>query len=102
MRKLVLGGLILLLLIGGLLAFAVSNLNSLVEANKDRLLAQAEQALGRPLQIGDIDTQPVGRDRRPAAKRGPGRRSGFFLRHLCPRRRPANQAQAHAAPQTRA
>ncbi len=55
MRKLVLGGLILLLLIGGLLAFAVSNLNSLVEANKDRLLAQAEQALGRPLQIGDIE-----------------------------------------------
>ena len=55
MRKLVLGGLILLLLIGGLVAFAVSNLNSLVEANKDRLLAQAEQALGRPLQIGDID-----------------------------------------------
>jgi len=55
MRKLVLGGLILLLLIGGLLAFAVSNLNSLIEANKDRLLAQAEQALGRPLQIGDIE-----------------------------------------------
>ena len=55
MRKLVLGGLILLLLIGGLVAFAVSNLNSLVEANKDRLLAQAEQALGRPLQIGDIE-----------------------------------------------
>ena len=55
MRKLVLGGLILLLLVGGLLAFAVSNLNSLIEANKDRLLAQAEQALGRPLQIGDID-----------------------------------------------
>ena len=55
MRKLLLGGLILLLLIGGLLAFAVSNLNSLVEANKDRLLAQAEQALGRPLQIGDIE-----------------------------------------------
>ena len=55
MRKLVLGGLILLLLVGGLVAFAVSNLNSLVEANKDRLLAQAEQALGRPLQIGDID-----------------------------------------------
>ena len=55
MRKLLLGGLILLLLIGGLLAFAVSNLNTLVEANKDRLLAQAEQALGRPLQIGDIE-----------------------------------------------
>ncbi len=55
MRKLLLGGLILLLLIGGLLAFAVSNLNSLVEANKDRLLAQAEQTLGRPLQIGDIE-----------------------------------------------
>ena len=55
MRKLLLGGLILLLLIGGLLAFAVSNLNSLVEANKDRLLAQAEQALGRSLQIGDIE-----------------------------------------------
>lgn len=55
MRKLLLGGLILLLLIGGLLAFAVSNLNSLVEANKDRLLAQAEQTLGRSLQIGDIE-----------------------------------------------
>ena len=55
MRKLMLGGLVLLLLIGGLLAFAASNLNSLVEANKDRLLAQAEQALGRPLQIGDIE-----------------------------------------------
>ena len=55
MRKLLLGGLILLLLIGGLLALAVSNLDSLIEANKDRLLAQAEQALGRSLQIGDIE-----------------------------------------------
>ena len=102
MRKLVLGGLILLLLVGGLVAFAVSNLNSLVEANKDRLLAQAEQVLGRPLQIGDIDISLWGgigaRLQNVALADDPA----FSLRHLCPRRRPANQAQAHAAPQTRA
>ena len=55
MRKLIVFGLLFLLLIGGLLGFAVSNLDDLVNANKDRLLAQAEQALGRTVQIGEIE-----------------------------------------------
>lgn len=55
MRKLIVFGLILLLLLGGLIGFAASNLNSLVNASKDRLLAQAERALGRTLQIGEIE-----------------------------------------------
>ncbi len=55
MRKLIVCGLVLLLLIGGLLGFAVSNLNGLVNANKDQLLAQVEQALGRTVEIGEIE-----------------------------------------------
>lgn len=55
MRKLIVFGLIVLLLIGGLIGFAVSNLNGLVNANKDRLLAQVERALGRTVQVGEIE-----------------------------------------------
>ncbi len=55
MRKLIVFGLVLLLLAGGLVGFAVSNLDGLVNANKDRLLAEAEQALGRAVQIGEIE-----------------------------------------------
>ena len=54
MRKLILCGCVLLLVIGGLLVFAAYNLNDLANQNKDQLLAQAEQALGRKIQIGEI------------------------------------------------
>ena len=54
MRKLMLFGFVLLLVIGGLLGFAVYNLNDLVNQNKDQLLAQAEQVLGRKVQVGEI------------------------------------------------
>ena len=54
MRKLILCGCVLLLVIGGLLVFAAYNLNDLANQNKDQLLAQAEQALGRKVQIGEI------------------------------------------------
>ena len=54
MRKLILCGCVLLLVIGGLLIFAAYNLNDLANQNKDQLLAQAKQALGRKVQIGEI------------------------------------------------
>ena len=54
MRKLILCGCVLLLVIGGLLVFAAYNLNDLANQNKAPLLAQAEQALGRKVQIGEI------------------------------------------------
>ena len=54
MRKLILCGCVLLLVIGGLFVFAAYNLNDLANQNKDQLLAQAEQALGRKVQIGEI------------------------------------------------
>ncbi len=54
MRKLILCGCVLLLVIGGLLVFAAYNLNDLANQNKDQLLAQAEQALGRKVQVGEI------------------------------------------------
>ncbi len=54
MRKLILCGCVLLLVIGGLLVFAAYNLNDLANQNKDQLLAQVEQALGRKVQIGEI------------------------------------------------
>ncbi len=54
MRKLILFGLVFLLVVGGLVGFALYNLNGLVKQNKDQLLAQAEQALGRKVQVGEI------------------------------------------------
>jgi len=53
MRKLVIAAVILLLL-GALLAFAVLNLGRFVNRNKDYILAQAEQALGRKVAVEDI------------------------------------------------
>ena len=55
MRKLILFGLVVLLVVGGLLVFAVYNLNDLVNQHKDQLLAKAEQALGRKVHIGKIE-----------------------------------------------
>ena len=55
MRKLMLFGFVLLLVVGGLLGFAVYNLNDLVNQNKEQLLAQAEQTLGRKVKIGEIE-----------------------------------------------
>ncbi len=52
-RKLTIAAVILLIL-GALVAFAVLNLGRLVKSNKDYILAQAEQALGRKVAVEDI------------------------------------------------
>jgi uncharacterized protein involved in outer membrane biogenesis len=53
MRKFAIAGVILLIL-SVLIAFAVYNLGRLVNRNKDYILAQAEQALGRTVTVEDI------------------------------------------------
>ncbi|HWP57720.1 MAG TPA: AsmA-like C-terminal region-containing protein [Candidatus Acidoferrales bacterium] len=53
MRKwMILGGVVLVLIV--VAGFAVANLNSLINRNKDYLIAQAEAALGRKISVGDI------------------------------------------------
>jgi uncharacterized protein involved in outer membrane biogenesis len=60
MRKRILGGVVLAL--GGALVLAVLNINFLVRRNKDYLIGQAEQALGRKITVDEIDVTlwPVG------------------------------------------
>ena len=54
MRKWIVGGAILLATI--IVAFAVVlNINSLIARNKDYLIGQAEQALGRKIKVGDVE-----------------------------------------------
>ncbi|MBI1993011.1 MAG: hypothetical protein HYS67_01060 [Deltaproteobacteria bacterium] len=53
MRKWIIGGAILLVLFV-LPALALVNLNALINRNKDYLLARAEEALGRHVEVGDI------------------------------------------------
>ena len=53
MRKLLIISAVLLV-IAGLIVFAVSNLNSLITSNKDQILQQIEQALGREVAIQEI------------------------------------------------
>ncbi len=53
MRKLVIAAVIVFIL-GALVAFALMNLGRLVNRNKDYILAQAEQALGRKVAVEDI------------------------------------------------
>lgn len=53
MRKLVIAGIVLVVLIV-LTAVALLNLNALVSRNKNYLVAQVEEALGRDVQVGDI------------------------------------------------
>jgi len=53
MRKLTIAAVILLILAAGV-AFALLNLDKLVKRNKDYILAQAEQALGRKVGVEDI------------------------------------------------
>ncbi|MGH7830010.1 MAG: AsmA family protein, partial [Candidatus Binatia bacterium] len=53
MRKWVIAGIVLLSFCV-LVVLAVANLNSLVNRNKDYLLAQAEQALGRKVAVGEV------------------------------------------------
>ena len=53
MRKLAIAAVILLIL-SALVAFALLNLERLVNRNKDYILAQAEQALGRKVAVEDI------------------------------------------------
>ncbi len=45
---------VIFLILGALMAFALLNLDSLVKRNKDYILAQAEQALGRKVAVDDI------------------------------------------------
>lgn len=54
MRKWIISGVVLLLLIV-VVVVAVLNLNALIKRNKDYLLSQAEQALGRKVTVGDVD-----------------------------------------------
>jgi uncharacterized protein involved in outer membrane biogenesis len=60
MRKRILGGVVLAL--GGALVLTVLNINFLVRRNKDYLIGQAEQALGRKITVDEIDVTlwPVG------------------------------------------
>ena len=60
MRKRILGGVVLAL--SGALVLAVLNINFLVRRNKDYLIGQAEQALGRKITVDEIDVTlwPVG------------------------------------------
>ena len=53
MRKLLIIGSVLLVVVG-LLAFALVNLNSLVASNKDQILEQVEQTIGRKVEIEEI------------------------------------------------
>ena len=53
MRILLIIGSVLLIAVG-LLAFALINLNSLVASNKDRILHQVEQTLGREVEVQEI------------------------------------------------
>ncbi|MFQ5960248.1 MAG: AsmA family protein [Candidatus Methylomirabilales bacterium] len=53
MRKAAIAAVILLLL-GALVAFALLNLGRLVNRNKDHIIAQAEQAIGRKVAVEDI------------------------------------------------
>jgi uncharacterized protein involved in outer membrane biogenesis len=53
MRKWIIAGVILIVLAGVAVA-ALLNLNSLIERNRDFLIAQAEQALGRKVSVGEV------------------------------------------------
>ena len=53
MRTLLIVGAVLLIAVG-LLAFALINLNNLIASNKDRILHQVEQTLGREVEIQEI------------------------------------------------
>lgn len=53
MRTLLIIGTVLLIAVG-LLAFALINLNSLIASNKDRILHQVEQTLGREVAVQEI------------------------------------------------
>lgn len=54
MRKWIVAGAVLIAAIGAALAL-LFNLNSLIARNKDYLLAQAEQALGRKISVGEVE-----------------------------------------------
>src|ERR687885_1992667 len=54
MRKWIIAGAVLTLLCAGTI-IALLNLNALVQRNRDFLLAQAEQVLGRKITAGDIE-----------------------------------------------
>lgn len=54
MRKWIISGVVLLLLCIGAVV-AVLNVNALIKRNKDYLLGQAQQALGRKVSVGDVE-----------------------------------------------
>jgi cytochrome c-type biogenesis protein CcmE len=49
-----------LLFVCAIVVLALLNLNSLINRNKDYFLAQAEQALGRKVSVGDRGNQIMG------------------------------------------
>jgi len=59
MRTLLIIGAILLVAVG-LLAFALINLSSLIASNKDRILHQVKQTLGREVEVQEIDVSVWG------------------------------------------
>ena len=62
MRTLLIIGAVLLIAVG-LLAFALINLNSLIASNKEQILQQVEQTLGREVEVAGNRRDGVGRDR---------------------------------------
>jgi uncharacterized protein involved in outer membrane biogenesis len=54
MRKWIIAGVVLIILAGAALA-ALLNLNSLIARNRDFLIGQAEQALGRKISVGEVE-----------------------------------------------
>ncbi len=54
MRKLLIISAVLMV-ITGLIVFALTNLNSLVASNKDQILQQVEQTLGREVEVQEIE-----------------------------------------------
>lgn len=59
MRKWIIAGIVLILMIGATAA-VLFNLNSLIARNRDFLIGQAEQALGRKLTVGEVEATLIG------------------------------------------
>lgn len=60
MRKWIIAGVILIVLAAGAGAALLVNLNSLIAGNRDFLIDQAEQALGRKIGIGEVEATLMG------------------------------------------
>jgi AsmA protein len=59
MRKWIIGGAVLIVLSVVVVVALVLNVNSLIARNKDYLISQAEQALGRKISVGEVEATLV-------------------------------------------